>query len=213
MIFWFFFKICHLVLDLLQLLRRRTPVQILGVAQWALRHFILRTRRGKLKWVLRRPLNDWLHRGLSLILDNFEILLEAGPHTDKVGLAFINPPLGCFWSEAFLESELDYFLLLIGELIRIFIEFLVEMPLLAPLTDTMPPKLLPCVFYILFFRIGVYLPGCGFIVLFKLTWGFFCALLFCDYCMTCVFKDLSSVWLLIKSLAFLRSLVNLAVFW
>ena len=104
---------------------------------------------------------------LSMTTLRFFLKLDHTP--TRLAKLLLNPPLGCFWSEAFLESELDYFLLLIGELIRIFIEFLVEMPLLAPLTDTMPPKLLPCVFYILFFRIGVYLPGCGFIVLFKLT--------------------------------------------
>ena len=72
-----------------------------------------------------------------------------------------------FYRDVFLDIELDF--LLPGELIKAAIEFLVEMPLLAPLELTRPPKLLPFAGYILVLRIGVYLPGYGFIVVFRFS--------------------------------------------
>ena len=76
----------------------------------------------------------------------------------------------CFYNEVFLDKELDYLAAALSgeEPIRAAIEFFVEMPLLAPIVLTRPPKLLPLAFYeILFFKIGVYLPGWGRIVEFK----------------------------------------------
>ena len=72
-----------------------------------------------------------------------------------------------FYSEVFLDRELDFLALLSGEPIRAAIEFLVEMPLLAPIVLTRPPKLLPFAVETLFFKIGVYLPGYGRIVEFR----------------------------------------------
>lgn len=67
----------------------------------------------------------------------------------------------CFYNEVFLDKELDFLAAAFsGEPIRAAIEFFVEMPLLAPIVLTRPPKLLPLAFdVILFFKMGVYLPG------------------------------------------------------
>ena len=82
----------------------------------------------------------------------------------------------CFYKDVFRDSELDF--LFSGELTRAAIEFFVEMPLLAPLELTRPPKLLPLSFWILFFRIGVCLPGYVFMVELRFTSARLCAELY-----------------------------------
>ena len=69
-----------------------------------------------------------------------------------------------------------------GDLFFIIMECLVvEMPLLAPLAPTKAPKLLTLFGKTFFFSIGVYLPGCGFMELFRF-----------DYCLELLTRALPS---------------------